>query len=55
MEAEILKEKIKVLEQLEHKTFWTFEQDEPKMKTVVLYSDVIKIMNTLKKELKDLK
>ena len=46
---------IDVLSKLEHKTFWTFEKDEPRMKTVVLYSDVVKSINELRAELEVLK
>jgi hypothetical protein len=43
-----LKTQIEALESLEYKTFWTFEGDEPRMKTVVIYSDVVKAVNDRK-------
>jgi len=42
---EKLEVEMDALGELEHKTFWTFENDEPVMKTVVLFSDVVKSIN----------
>lgn len=39
---------IEALEELEYKSFWTFEKDEPRIKTVVLYSDIIDSINQRK-------
>jgi hypothetical protein len=39
---------IEALEELTYKTLWTFENDEPRMKTVVLYSDVVEAINDRK-------
>lgn len=39
---------IEALEELQYNTLWTFENNEPRMKTVVLYSDVVKAINDRK-------
>lgn len=47
-DVEKLQIQIEALEELNYKTFWTFENDEPRMKTVVVYSDVLKSINDRK-------
>ena len=42
---EKLQIQIDALQSLNYKTFWTFENDEPRMKTVVVYEEVIREIN----------
>ena len=47
-DEEKLRVQIEALEELNYKTFWTFENDEPRMKTVVIYGDVLESINSRK-------
>lgn len=44
-DEEKLRIQIEVLKELEYTTVWTFENNEPMMKTVVMFHEVIKSMN----------
>lgn len=43
-----LLDQIEVLESFDYKTFWTFENDEPRMKSVIIFSDIIDEINKRK-------